>query len=354
MLRKHAATVIYSLATILLFFLTVYVIVKLFPFYRQALQFLGKLLSPFIISALFAYLLYPIVKKIESYRVQRSLSILIIYLFFIGTISLFIFHSMPKISIQLRQLIEQLPNLIYTYEGLILSIYESTSLLPEALHDQIDGLLQSLEQRIDVVSSKILNSMAHLFDLIIIITVIPVLTFYFLKDFESIKNYTKKICPKKYHNWLRIIVRSINNGLGNYIRGQFIVCLFVALASWIALEIIGLNYAALLGIIMGLTNIIPYFGPLIGILPAIAIAITQSSKYVFLVIIAAFIVQMLENNLLSPFIVGKSVNIHPIGIIFALILGGQSFGVLGMIIAVPLLTIFKGTIQSFQTIRNNR
>lgn len=352
MLRKHALTIIYYLLMILLFFLTVFLLLKLFPFYKQALNFVGKILSPFIISALFAYLLHPFVKKIESFRVQKSLAIIIIYLIFLGSISLFILHSMPKIRLQLEQLTEQLPNLIYMYEQFVFSIYDSTSLLPEAFHDQIDALLETIEKRTDRFLNKLLNNVSHLFDLLIIITVIPVLTFYFLKDLERIKEFTKRLCPKQYQEGLKLILESINSGLGNYIRGQLIVCFFVGLSGWLALEFIGLNYAALLGIIMGLTNIIPYFGPLIGVLPALAIAATESTRAVFLVILASFIIQMLENNLLSPYIVGKSVNIHPIGIIFALILGAQTFGILGMILAVPLMTIIKGSVQSIHAIKS--
>lgn len=352
MLRKHTLTIIYTLIIILLTFLTIFVIVKLFPFYKRLLNFILKVLSPFIISALIAYLLHPIVKKIESYRVQKSLAILIIYLLFFASIGLSTYHSIPILNVQLQQLSEQLPDLIHMYEQFIITIYESTSFLPETVHDQIDALLNTIEKVVDNFLNKIMNSITKLFDLIVVITVIPVLTFYFLKDYPDMKKFLKGITPIKYHRRFKIIIQSVNHSLGNYIRGQFIVCLFVGLTSWIALEIIGLNYAALLGIIMGLTNIIPYFGPLIGIVPALAIAVTQSSKYIFLVIVASFIIQMLENNLLSPFIVGKSVNIHPIGIIFALLLGAQLAGIIGMIVAVPVLTILKGILQSIHSLKS--
>ena len=106
-----------------------------------------------------------------------------------------------------------------------------------------------------------------------------------------------------------------------------------------------MKYALLLAIIMGLTNIIPYFGPIIGATPAVAITITTSTKLTIFVIVAVFVIQLIESNFISPYIVGKTMNIHPIAIIFALLLGGKVYGIVGMIIAVPALTILKEVIN---------
>lgn len=354
MLRKYTLDILYWLIIGLLSFLILFILVKLFPFYRNFLRFSLKIFLPFIISCVIAYLLYPIVKKIESYRVQTSLAILIIYLFFFGGSGLLIYHSLPAMMNQLQELSEQLPDLIKMYEQFIMSFYESTSFLPETIQEYIDHLFQTIEKRLEQVLKRTTNQVIHFFDVIVIVTVIPVLVFYLLKDYAMIKDYFKKISPKKYHRSLGGVIKAIDYSLGNYIRGQLIVCLFVGIASWIALEIIGIKYAVLLGFIMGLTNIIPYFGPLIGVTPALLIAATQSSKYIFLVIVAAFIVQMIENNLLSPFIVGKSVNIHPIVIIFVLLLGGQLGGILGMIVAVPLFTMIRETLRTILRLRDNQ
>src|SRR5699024_3658642 len=137
------------------------------------------------------------------------------------------------------------------------------------------------------------------------------------------------------------LLHAVDKSLGNYIRGQLIVCLFVGITTWITFELIDVNYPLILGIIMGLTNVIPYFGPIIGLVPAVAIAVTESTKLVIYVLISVLGIQIIESNLLSPYIVGKSINIHPIAIIFALLLGGKVGGIIGMVIAVPTLTIAK-------------
>lgn len=131
--------------------------------------------------------------------------------------------------------------------------------------------------------------------------------------------------------------------LGNYIRGQLIVCLFVSITSLLLFRFLNIEYALLLAIVMGITNIIPYFGPILGAIPVTLVTYTTSGeiKLVIFVIIGIFVMQIIEGNLISPYIVGKSVRIHPVAIIFALLLGSQLFGIPGMILAVPVLTILR-------------
>src|SRR5699024_8455625 len=156
-----------------------------------------------------------------------------------------------------------------------------------------------------------------IFDFIVIITVIPVLVFYFLKDYHQIKTYFKKILPIKYRPIISGLIDTIDESLGGYIRGQLLVAAFVSLLTLIVFHLLGVKYALLLAIIMGLTNIIPYFGPIIGAVPAVAITITASTKLAIFVIIAVFIIQIVESNFISPYIVCRTMNIHPVAIIFA-------------------------------------
>src|SRR5690625_1747336 len=231
------------------------------------------------------------------------------------------------------------------YEDAVYQIYESTSFLPETVHDKMDGFVMGLETKVENILGKLLGGFTKVFDVILIIMVIPVLVFYFLKDYKQIKNYFRKWVPRKYQPQASTLLHAINESLGNYIRGQLLVSLFVSIATLIAFHLLGIKYALLLAIIMGLTNIIPYFGPIIGAAPAVAITITTSTKLTIFVIVAVFVIQLIESNFISPYIVGKTMNIHPIAIIFALLLGGKVYGIIGMIIAVPALTILKEVIN---------
>ncbi|WP_010531081.1 AI-2E family transporter [Lentibacillus jeotgali] len=334
-------------------FLFIYLLVKLFPVYDAVFSFLWHLLLPFLIAVLIAYLLYPIIQKMHKHGLPKSLAILLIYMLFFGGAGYLIYRIYPAVIEQTSDLQEQLPQMIEMYRNIIYSLYEYTSFLPETVHDRMDGLISEAETYIEDLLTDLVRSFTKIFDMIIVITVIPVLVFYILKDFETIKKYVKKWIPWKYHERTRILCQSIDEGLGSYIRGQLIVCLFVGVTAFALFKFLDIPYALLLAIIMGLTNIIPYFGPIIGAIPAVAITATISGKLVLFVLAGIFAIQVIDGNLLSPYIVGKSINIHPIAIIFALLLGGQLSGVIGMILAVPVLAVLNVVISHTISVRKN-
>lgn len=321
--------------------LLIFLIVKLFPFYKAFMAFLWRLFTPFIIACLIAYLLHPIIEKLSSHKIHRGLAILLIYILFFGGSAYAIYRGYPVIIHQLKDLNEHLPQLIKMYEDFIYTVYVSTSFLPESVHDQFGDMIMSLEESLETTIGQLIASFTKIFDFILLLTIIPVLVFYFLKDYDLIKQFFMQFIPKAYQNKVQGMLKAMDESFGNYLRGQLIVSSFVSLATLIIFHFLKVKYSLLLAIIMGLTNIIPYFGPIIGAIPAVTIAFTDSVKLVIFVVLAILGIQLIEGNLLSPYIVGRSVNIHPIAIIFALLLGAQMSGVLGMVIAVPFLTILK-------------
>lgn len=346
--EKNPLHILYWLIIGILSFLLFYLFVKLFPVYGAVFSFLWSIFLPFLLSIFIAYLLYPIVQKIHSYNVPKGLAIVFIYLLFFGGIIYGISKLYPLFLRQLTDLSEQLPQFISTYKQWVYQMYDSTSFLPETVHDKMDNLFQQMETSLGNIVTKIVTSITKIFDIIVVVTVIPVLVFYFLKDTKRIKAWIKRFIPAKYHQRSHDILFSIDKSLGNYLRGQLLVSLFVSVATFISFYFLDLNYALVLAIIMGFTNFIPYFGPIIGALPAIAIALTMSTKLVIFVLLTVFVIQLIESNLLSPFIVGKSIHIHPIAIIFALIVGGKIGGVIGLLLAVPLLTIINEIVKQFR------
>ena len=310
------------------------------------IAFIWRLFLPFTIAAFIAYILYPLIVKLYEHKIQRTYAILLIYLLFLGGITYTIYLVYPAFMRQLKDLNDYIPQFIKLYEDIIYQIYDSTSFMPEAVHKQLDQLIVKLETYLEYTVGKLMGGFTKVFDFIVLVTVIPVLVFYFLKDYQKIKQYIKSLVPVQYHEKTRILMHAIDEKLGHYIRGQLIVSGFVGLASFIIFHFLNLDYALILAFILGVTNIIPYFGPIIGAIPAVAIAITVSTKMVIIILIAIFGIQLIESNFLSPYIVGKSINIHPIAIIFALLLGGQIAGVIGMVLAVPLLTICKELVSN--------
>ncbi|WP_249871010.1 AI-2E family transporter [Oceanobacillus saliphilus] len=338
---KKRFTILYWLLIGIVLFIFSYLFVKTMPFYAAILSFLWTLFIPFMIAAFIAYLLHPLVEKLHGMNIHRGLAILLIYLIFFGGAGFLFYRGYPVIVHQLGDLIENLPEFIAMYESLIYLVYDYTSFLPEAVHDKIDELILSLERSLDGLLNRLLAGISKIIDMIILISLIPVLVFYFIKDYSSLRSFFMKFIPYKYRDDAKKLLVEVDKGLGGYIRGQLIISLFVSLTALIIFKLLDIKYSLLLAIVMGITNIIPYFGPIIGAIPAVTVAFTTAGNKVVFVILGLFLIQVIEANLLSPYIMGRSVKIHPVAIIFVLLLGAQLFGIWGMILAVPILAITK-------------
>lgn len=329
----------------ILFLLFCYLLTRVFPFYASIFRSALRIILPFIVSVFAAYLLHPVVGKLNDFHIPRWLAIVMIYLLIIAGIGLLVYYAYPALLSQGKELQNQLPELIQTYREVVSDIYQATSFLPETIHDRMDQLFNQLEEASGSWITNSFNKVTHLFDYIILLAVIPVLLFYFLKDFQIIKKATLGLIPPKHKNNSQALIHAIDESLGNYIRGQVIVCFFVFLTTYIVYLLIDMKYPLVLAIVMGVMNIVPYFGPIIGAVPAVIIAVTVSMKQVIYVLIGVIVVQLIESNLLSPYIVGKSVHIHPIIIIFALLVGSEIAGIIGMIFAVPVIAVIHVIIK---------
>ncbi|MFD1018857.1 AI-2E family transporter [Thalassobacillus hwangdonensis] len=332
------------LLTILLL-LCLFLLAKLFPYYKGLLVIIWRVLLPFLIAGFIAFLLHPVIEKLHAFPMPRWTAILIIYLSFFGLIGYGLYKGLPHMIRQMKQLNEQIPALTEQYRSFIYQLYEKTAALPEGFHNQLDRSLNRMQEWSTSRLDGVITSFTGIMDVVIIAAVIPVLTFYFLKDFELIKRVMKKLTPKRFQPEGKDMLREMNASLGGYIRGQLLVCLIVGVLAFIGFWVIGIDYPLLLGVIVGATNIIPYFGPLIGAVPAVIIALITSGKMVLFVVIVIVVVQIAEGNLVSPYVVGRTTHIHPILIIFALLVGEEVAGIFGMIVAVPILTCVKVVVQ---------
>ncbi|OZM57807.1 AI-2E family transporter [Lottiidibacillus patelloidae] len=341
MTRERLINHLLKITNVLLLLICIYVFLKLAPLWKPVLSIAVTVLTPFFIAALITYLLHPIVEKLRKHGLPRPLSIIIIYSIFFGGTGYALFKGIPYVTGQLKDLNDNIPTFVETYRSFITNINHSTDQLPDALHERIHVRLQGTEAYLDTVINTVINSVKGIFNSLIIIAIIPFVVFYLLKDYPLVEKVFWYFSPRKYRRSLKRLLRDINHSLGSYIRGQLIVCLLIGILATISLWLAGISYPVLLGIIIGLTNIIPYFGPILGAIPAVIIAFTVSIKSVIIVIVIIFGLQFVEGNLLSPLIVGKSLHMHPILIIFALLLGGEIAGIIGLILAVPFLAVAK-------------
>ncbi|MGG3888763.1 AI-2E family transporter [Metabacillus fastidiosus] len=340
MKEKHIKWLL-KIAILLLSLLSIYVFLKLSLIWGPFFIMFEAIFYPLLVAAFITYLLHPVIGKLQKAGLPRTLSILIIYFLFFGLVGYGFYRGIPLLVIQLRDLSESLPQFTSNYELWIESIRDQTNRWPEGIHGRIDQLFIDLELWVSELVEKLINFLRGIFDYLIVLAIIPFLVFYMLKDYDQMKKAAWYLTPRKWRSEAIEFIKDIDQSLGNYIRGQLFVCLIIGTLAWLFFWFFDLKYSLILGILVGLTNIIPYFGPVIGAVPAVIIAATMSTKSVIIVVIIIFALQFLEGNILGPLIVGKSLRMHPVILMFALLAGGEIGGVIGLMLAVPILAILK-------------
>jgi len=316
----------------------------LFVILRYGIK-ISNVLKPFIIAAAISYLLNPIVKVFEKKGIRRIFGVLIVYLIFISIILLLSFVLVPKLIKEISVLAQNIPQ--YSKQELLKRLQDGyvNSGLPESFKDVLDDNIYMLQGMILTVLQNIANGIIDVFSQLFNIIIVPVIAFYMLKDSEYFKNQFILLLPKAKRTKFIVLLRDIDNVFGKYIRGQIIVGSFVGVFTTIALILIKVKYAFILGIFAGIANIIPYFGPFIGIVPTILFALMDSTGKALYAAGAFIIIQQFESGFLTPRIIGKSVGIHPVYVIMSLIVGGKLLGVIGLIMAVPVLAAIKLTLR---------
>lgn len=308
---------------------------------------------PFLISGFITYLLHPVIEKLHRTGVPRSISILIIYFLFFGIIGYGFYRGVPVLVNQLRDLSENIPQFSSTYNKWMDSVHDQTNQWPDGIHERIDIMFQQTEEWLALTVDKLINSLRSIFDYLLLIATIPFLVFYMLKDYDQIKKAAWYITPRKWRNEAIRFLKDINRSLGNYIRGQLLICLITGSIAFLSLWFFKVKYPLILGLLIGITNIIPYFGPIIGAVPALIIAATMSAKTVIIVIMIILLLQFIEGNILGPLIVGRSLHMHEIIIMLALLAGGKIGGVVGLMLAVPIVVILREMIVHLVGLRRH-
>lgn len=344
MIKRIVGKLVIALIVVLL----LYVIVTLFtPLLTIMFPFLWRVTLPFLVAILISYLLYPILNKLHhTFNMQRNSAIFIIFITFFSLLTFVIYEGMPVFYNEIQELKEQLPYLITLYDEFIVSFYQSASFFPDVIHEQLDSLIIELEATLKRYMEQLMKRLMHSFDLFIHFLMVPVLVFYLLKDMDNIRNYLFHYIPEQNKVVIHRTVIAMHQAIYTYIRGQTVLSLFIFILSFLLYKLIGLNYAFILSLFMGIMNVIPYFGPIIGTIPAIVVALATSWPLVLYVIIIAIIVQLIESTLLSPYIMGKTAKLHPIVIIFILLISSEIGGIIAMIVAIPFVMVIRAIILS--------
>lgn len=280
-------------------------------------------------------------------KMNRTAAVALIYFVLIGSIIIALVYIVPIIILELNKLIDTLP--FYTSEvQRILANVKTKYLasLPLSFQEIIDRNINRMEELLLSSLQKVADAIIGIFSSILSIILGPILGFYFLKDLDKIRQNAILYIPASYRKIVIQWFESFGSTLGRYLRSQLIVSIIIGILTTLSMIILGVDFAFLIGVVAGITNIIPYFGPLIGTMPAVAIAVLRYPYKIPWIIVLMLIIHQLESGIISPHIVGEHVGLHPITVIFTLLIGGTFFGLVGLVLAVPVAALIKLVIQS--------
>lgn len=328
--------------------LTILVFSKI-PFVFKPLSvLLHTVAAPLLLSGIAYYLLNPLVDRLEKRsRVKRAYGIVILYLIIMGIITLVLLMVIPIIRTQLMGLIDNFP--VYSEQIQEEFVQLTGSELFNKIQSSVGTDLSDITSKVTTWATTFLNNavsgvgsfVGTLTEIVLAVVTTPFILFYLLRDGKRLPDYLMRLIPTALRPQSRMVMQEMNNQIASYIRGQIIVSCCIGALLYIGYLIIGLEYSLVLAIVAACTAVVPYLGPVIAITPALIVAMVTSPFMLLKMVIVWTAVQLIEGKFISPQIMGKSLKIHPITIIFVIIFAGKMFGVLGIILAVPGYAVLK-------------
>lgn len=291
------------------------------------------------VALILAALIDPFADWFERHKIPRSLAVLTTYIVLIVIVGLVLLLLIPPIIDELGNLGT---NFGYYWDKLTIGLenikgFTISQGVPTAFEKGVETLQGSLSGALSTVFGTVAGFFGGLAAMIIIL----VITFYMVAEEESVKKALKSVAPDKYQPFISQLLAKIKKKIGLWLRGQIILSITVGLFVYVALSIIGVEYALILAILAGLLEFIPYLGPVLATIPAVFLAFVQSPIKALIVLILYIVIQQLENNLLVPKIMQKTVGLNPIISITALLIGAKLAGLVGAILAIPVAVVIS-------------
>jgi len=306
---------------------------------------IGTIVRMVIISFIVAYLLSPLINSIESRGVERTLATVTVFFVILIVAGCFFFLVLPTIIDEIRAAQQSLTtgqasDRLYRIKDAFEDKLAFIGIRDLDIMGQLSGYFVNL-------SNEIFRYLLNAFSLATNLIVIPFISFFLAKDIRLIKKQFIRMVPNRFFEFTLNVFHKMDVQLGNYIRGQLLESAIVGGLSIIALWLLNVDYYIVLGTFAGILNIIPYIGPVVGVIPPILVSLYETGDLALAGYIILFftIVQLIDNGVLKPVVVGGSVDIHPLLILLAVIIGGKFFGILGMILSIPATGFLKVIIQ---------
>lgn len=316
------------------------------------LMTIGDVLTPVLAALVLAFLMEGISTRLQRHGAPAWLGVSVAYGVFVGSFFAIILGLLPLVWRQLASLLTQMPGMLEQARQLV-------SILPDRYPEfisavQIDDLVALATAEFAALGQTILtvsvSSIPGLFVVLVYLILIPLLVFFFLKDKEQLLGWCGSFLPRE-RPLLRRIWSEMNQQFANYARGKVVEIIIIGAVSYVAFAVMGLNYAALLGLAVGLSVIIPYVGAILVTLPVVMVGFFQwglGSEFFYLCAVY-LIIQVLDGNVLVPLLFSEAVNLHPVAIILAILFFGGIWGLWGVFFAIPLATLIKAIINAWPT-----
>lgn len=308
---------------------------------------LAPVLMPFAFAAMLAYLGDPLTDKLETYRLSRTNAVLVVFSVMTLAFVLILLLLVPVLEDQVQHFVSSLPAYVTWLNETVIPWAQRrfhVGIRPVNL-DQIVNLIKGHWEQAGGIAASVMSSVSHsggvIAEWLMNLLLIPVVTFYLLRDWDELVVKVHDLLPRRAAPTAVKLAREVDSVLSAFVRGQLYVMLALGCIYSIGLWIVGLDLALLIGMMAGLVSFVPYLGSIIGIVTACVAALVQFHELIQLVPVAiVFIIgQSLEGMVLTPMLVGDKIGLHPVAVMFAVLAGGQLFGFLGILLALPVASV---------------
>ncbi len=305
---------------------------------------LGKLIVPVFVSVVLAYLLDGMIRQLQRWRVPHNLAVNFVFLLFLGLVVFGLFILLPLVWDQLASLLNELPTKVKQVEIFFTDLSQRyPAYLSKAQIQSVINGFQSDFARIGKYALSIsLTTISSVMMIVVYLVLVPLIVYFFLKDRDPILNWFARFLPQK-RQLSRQVWGEVNQQIGAYIQAKILEMIIVGVASTLVFVILGLNYAVLLGVLVGLSALIPYVGVILVTVPLVIVAYVQWGFDVhFLYLMIAYcILMVLDGNVLTPLLFSETMKIHPVAVIIAVLIFGGLWGFWGIFFAIPLAAVVK-------------
>ena len=310
----------------------------------------GAMLAPVFAGAIVAYLLEWPVSQLQRFGLPRLLSVVLVFVLFMVVLTLFVFGVVPQLSAQVADFTRQIPSYLRELDQMLLQLPER---YPELFsEDQVQELRVYVNSQLNQLGAEMTNrTLANLIDflsVLVYVFLVPVVVFFVLKDKDTLIRWVKQFLPAE-RGLVAQVWSDVELQMANYVRGKALEIVIVGAASYIMLTLFGLNYAALLSVLIGLSVLIPIIGAIVMTIPVVLVAYLQFGFGATLawITVAYIILQQLDGNVLVPLLFSEVNNLHPVAIIAAVLVFGGLWGFWGVFFAIPLATLVSAVLKAW-------